>query len=350
MKLVHSFLASALALMFAGSYLYPVSADQIDSAFSQSVKIVNDSSQSAEFNKTYSYSLEAVTDPEKLDIIEQGGMPVSAGVEGALSLIESEVSFSFSVDAGVGEYSETKEIPFAIDMDLFTNPGVYRYELSCDTTGDVAVLDAYILREEGSLTLGGCIFYEDGVKVNGFVDEYVVEEGETTLYNAIFRFIDTEGNKIADDIVLTSTVIDDPSIKSDRPVKAASLPGRTLGVANRFNSGLVILYTMSYDQLDSALEEYDIVKKSLLSDGYKLISDDVASHPEGESWFADDPAQTNIYYITFEKSNPSPINPKTGEPIPVFTYYAIGFTTVGAVLFLIIVIKNKKENNSKEEN
>ena len=276
-------------------------------------------------SKTYEYQLAPVTDADILSVSDPDSVKPSAGIVEGLSLSTTSL--------------------------VFDNCGIYRYELDNLTTGDSRYVDVYIINDDTKLVFEACIFYETDdfgtdhmTKSTCFTDHYDIDEKtETFMYTAIFRFEDENGDLLVEDVVFNETRTQ--KAKSAMPIKAK---------ISSFGAGDFI-FNEVVETPELALTQYAAIMKTFEDQKYTVISDDVAAHVEGTSWFGDDPETPVIYHVVLRAPQPTPTpvpsEPKTGEDFPVFIYYVIGYSvfTVGAIAAIIVIV-NKNKKNSKEEN
>ena len=342
--------ACLCSLSLIGSLAGGVMAAEPDIVFKQTLTASNPNIFDYTMNsRTYEYSVTPVTDADVLSV-KASDIAVSAGAEGGLTLTTPSVAFdNIVVPAQTDDYSVSKDITLDLNIDKFSAPGVYRYELSNDTTGDSRYADIYLINGLIGLEFESCIFYEADSfaagnmnKSTSFIDTVSIDqENETFVYTAIFRFEDEQGNTLVEDIVFTET--------RTQPAKEQLI----FKAAARRD----IVFNEVVDSVDSALTQYNLVLTSFKEQSYTVISDDVAAHPEGESWFGDDPATPMVYHIVLKAPvptatpTPSSDTPKTGDSPMIFIYLAVGGVSVIALIGACVIIKNKtsKSKNNRED-
>ncbi len=303
-------------------------------------------------SKTYEYQLAPVTDADILSVSAPDSVKPSAGIVEGLSLSTTSLAFeNCIVPAEVELFVDYRDIEFNFNVNAYTTPGIYRYELDNLTTGDSRYVDIYIINDDTKLVFEACIFYETDdfgtdhmTKSTCFTDHYDIDEKtETFMYTAIFRFEDENGNLLVEDVVFNETRTQ--KAKSAMPIKAK---------ISSFGAGDFI-FNEVVETPELALTQYAAIMKTFEDQKYTVISDDVAAHVEGTSWFGDDPETPVIYHVVLRAPQPTPTpvpsEPKTGEDFPVFIYYVIGYSvfTIGAIAAIIVIV-NKNKKNSKEEN
>ena len=249
-------------------------------------------------SRSFSYTLEA-EEPEGIDGIEKG-------VEGGVVLQTETLDFSLSDGK-----DQTKPITMSFDITPFDHAGTYRYRLTNTTQSEYRLLDVTVLYDNGQLVLSSYHFYTaSGVKDTGFVYVPAIVSS-----NIIFRFVDTSGDKIADDITFTedhepfgaiSVVDDNPvvepmpmSFNMDEPVvlEKTSTPIKALA---SFNGPEILMADVTATSGTDAYGMYEVTLQGLLDKGYSVVTDEIADHGNTGSWAKQD--GDNIYTVTMMSS------------------------------------------------
>lgn len=308
----------------AGSMVLPVFAASLDEdqiVLEQKITVHNTNTTDVQVDtNTYTYSIEPVSDADVLGIVPFEGATVTSGLEDAVVLTTESVDFgSLLIEGGVTEYTDSADIVLEVSVENFTSAGIYRYEIVNETTDDFRYLDVYILYEDGELCLSGYNLYEGEAfsvsnmkKCDGFEDSYqadVIEEPEEGDYEVIFRFVDANGNLLADDICVTERRVIASAMLA--PVKNASRPSRN-GSVSPVNE------IVSVNTIDQALAAYEDIKAALINQDYVVTRDDVADHVEGSDWFGTSTTEPMIYYVVFGQEG-EPLDTPTPTPTPMAT-------------------------------
>ena len=342
--------------ILAGSVMGPVYADEEPSStdlmsFTQTVNVTNpNKAEKTQDLGTFSYSLTPVTDLDLLAVRSSDTVQISAGVESGLALESDSLDFSdITVPAKTSDFSVSKDNTFEFNIDAFTIPGIYRYELDNLSTDEARIIDLYIIYDESVLTLENYNMYvledlEQGVltKSFGFTNDFEMSSD----YDIVFRFEDTDDNLLAEDITFVESVGGTPMFRENKPLKAAmkaaSIPGsNTLSVLAVYNSIQAI-------GISDALSLYQETLDRILGKDYTLESDEVAEHDPETPWNKGNIDEESVYHVTF-KAKSSSIIPQTGEPATAFIYLTMACLSVIGLVFCCVIIKNKRTKNTMEE-
>lgn len=132
--------------------------------------------------------------PETSELTSTGGMPVTAGVKGAVTLSPTFVNFSNEdlkrTDNDDGTTTITAQLSAVLADTMFPAPGIYRYKItqkSLDLDGlkvtyKELFLDVYVENEENGGTdyvVKGCTLSAEagsGKKADGFVNDYATHK------------------------------------------------------------------------------------------------------------------------------------------------------------------------------
>ena len=230
---------------------------------------------------------------------------IETGIEGGCILQTGTLNFLLSE----GE-NQTKSISIDCDTTAFDHAGIYRYRLTNLTQNEYGLLEITILSENGQLKFTNYAFYSaDGTtKINGFT--YTTTDTPTppslVTSNIIFRFVDEQGNSLADDICfveeheqmlappIMATDNGDVEEKTVSVVKGASRYGNLVAFAPVWATGYTDAYSM-----------YEVVLAGLLNDGYTVITDEIATHGNTGNWAKSN--EDTVYTVTMA----SPQSPDT---------------------------------------
>ena len=248
-------------------------------------------------SRSFSYTLEA-EEPEGIDGIEKG-------VEGGVVLQTETLDFSLSDGK-----KQTKPITMSFDVTPFDHAGTYRYRLTNTSQNEYRLLDVTVLYDNGQLVLSSYHFYTaNGVKDTGFIYVPAIVNS-----NIIFRFVDTDGTQIADDIVFTEshepfgqTVVDnDPVVLEplaytfDEPVVVEKTNTTVVKGVARFNEPMLLMDPVNATSGSDAYGMYEVTLQGLLDKGYSVVKDEVAEHGNTGSWAKQD--GDNVYTVTMMNS------------------------------------------------
>lgn len=243
-------------------------------------------------NAQFKYSIS----PAETSELTNTGMPVTAGVEGAVSLSPSSVNYSaqglLSVDNADGK---TKTITAQMSVILVTSkfkaPGIYRYKITqmeppldgLNVTHEALFLDVYVENNGADFVVKGCTLSAEagsGKKTDGFVNKYAthkltitkVVDGNQGDKNKDFDF--TVTIKGADGEAYKYATVKDGTTSNE--IEAKSGTAISVSLKNRES---VIFYGLSSE------DKFAVTEKDYGNDGYKTsykIGDDTSS-TEGNS-------------------------------------------------------------------
>lgn len=303
--------------------------------FNQMLSVTNNRTYDVDdCNFAYAYALT----PETEDLTG-----VVSGIDGGVTLDTASVVFSNFVVSASSSKELTSPISLTVDVSKFSAAGIYRYRLTNSTTNDYVFLDVSILEESGNLVLASYNFYnKDLTKSTGFVDRFTLEPVLVDC-NVIFRFVDQNGTLIADDISFNETR--EQTVRVASGVMVIDLLGATITVANG---------TDAYSQ-------YEVILANLKSQGYTVISDEVAAH--GNSGYWSEIGVQKIYTVKMQApSNPTPTPeptppsnptptlppdaPKTGDDRNPMLYVGIAMISVTVIVggIAYIIIRKKRRD------
>lgn len=161
-------------------------------------------------NATFNYSIAPAK--EESELASTGGMLVTAGVDGAVSLSPAFVNFSnkdLTSTENTGEKTKTitAKLSAEIKTSLFKAPGIYRYKITqtppqldgLNVTYKELFLDVYVENGDTDYVVNGCTLSAEagsGKKADGFVNDYAthkltikkVVKGNQGDKNKDFRF------------------------------------------------------------------------------------------------------------------------------------------------------------------
>lgn len=138
-------------------------------------------------NVKFNYSIVPASENE---CTSTGGMPVTPGVDGAVSLSPDSVNYS---DKGLtsanvdGTKTITAQLSAVLDASLFTAPGIYRYKITqkkpvldgLSVTHEALFLDVYVENGGTDYVVKGCTLSAEagsGKKTDGFVNDYATHK------------------------------------------------------------------------------------------------------------------------------------------------------------------------------
>lgn len=246
-------------------------------------------------NAQFSYLIS----PAETSELTNTGMPVTAGVEGAVSLSPSSVNYydsRFSSEVNTDGVTKTITVPMSVRLytSEFAAPGIYRYKITQtppeldglnDDEHKELFLDVYVENGDSGLVAKGCTLNTaagSGDKTSGFKNTYVTHKLTITKVVA-----GNQGDKKKDfDFTVTikgaegeayryATVKDGTTTLNENNAK----PGTTISVSLK-NGESVIFYGLSLN------DKFTVTETNYSSDGYKTsykISDDTSSKEEDNS-------------------------------------------------------------------
>ena len=227
-------------------------------------------------NVMFNYSIAPAS---KNELTSTGGMPVTAGVDGAVSLSPASVNYSAKMlnheNAG-GTTTLTAQLSAVLDASKFTAPGIYRYKITqtppeldgLDVAHEELFLDVYVENGNPGLVANGCTLSTaagSGDKTSGFENKYVTHK------LTIEKVVDgNQGDKNKDfDFTVTIKGADGEAYKyatvkggttTPNEIKAAS--GTAISVRLK-NGESVIFYGLSSE------DKFTVTEADYRSDGYK---------------------------------------------------------------------------------
>ena len=359
MKLKESIagLISAAILLSASSVVLADEEFKVD--FTQTYVVTNEdsSSQTPEIPSSHFYVTQ-VQDASILNISTVPGINnVNNGNPENVAITNPDVAFNDTVPANTENYQVDYPVELIFNDNVAT--GVYRYELH-KTTGDLdefCYFDVYIFTDETAVN-----FYESSnfsnaqVKIVGFTDNYLIEQGEVISYNytSIIQFQLEDGTLIHDDISIGYNVTNPPI--DNAPVrKLSARPTSRVLDASRVN----FAETTNDISFQPALDEYETVLAQLLASGYEVVKDEVAENTSG-IWFSNDPNETLIFHVYMKAvdgptvtpeptATPTPSEPKTGDDFNPVYYTTLAIVSILGLASGVIYIRSKKIKKNKDE-
>lgn len=227
-------------------------------------------------NVMFNYSIASAS---KNELTSTGGMPVTAGVDGAVSLSPASVNYSdkkLNHENAGGTTTITAQLSAVLDASKFTAPGIYRYKITqtppeldgLDVAHEELFLDVYVENGNPGLVANGCTLSTaagSGDKTSGFENKYVTHK------LTIEKVVDgNQGDKNKDfDFTVTIKGADGEAYKyatvkggttTPNEIKAAS--GTAISVRLK-NGESVIFYGLSSE------DKFTVTEADYRSDGYK---------------------------------------------------------------------------------
>lgn len=227
-------------------------------------------------NVMFNYSIAPAS---KNELTSTGGMPVTAGVDGAVSLSPASVNYSdkkLNHENADGTTTITAQLSAVLDASEFTAPGIYRYKITqtppeldgLDVAHEELFLDVYVENGNPGLVANGCTLSTaagSGDKTSGFENKYVTHK------LTIEKVVDgNQGDKNKDfDFTVTIKGADGEAYKyatvkggttTPNEIKAAS--GTAISVRLK-NGESVIFYGLSSE------DKFTVTEADYRSDGYK---------------------------------------------------------------------------------
>lgn len=131
----------------------------------------------------FNYSIAPASENE---LTSTGGMPVTAGVDGAVSLSPASVNYSdkgLTSENADGTTTITAQLSAVLKTSNFTAPGIYRYKITqqkpvldgLNVTHEALFLDVYVENGGTDYVVKGCTLSPEagsGKKADGFVNDY----------------------------------------------------------------------------------------------------------------------------------------------------------------------------------
>lgn len=138
-------------------------------------------------NVMFNYSIAPASENE---LTSTGGMPVTAGVDGAVSLSPASVNYSdkkLKHENADGTTTITAQLSAVLDATEFTAPGIYRYKITqqkpvldgLNVTHEALFLDVYVENNGTGYVVKGCTLSSEAgssKKTDGFVNDYVTHK------------------------------------------------------------------------------------------------------------------------------------------------------------------------------
>lgn len=227
-------------------------------------------------NVMFNYSIAPAS---KNELTSTGGMLVTAGVDGAVSLSPASVNYSdkkLNHENAGGTTTITAQLSAVLDASKFTAPGIYRYKITqtppeldgLDVAHEELFLDVYVENGNPGLVANGCTLSTaagSGDKTSGFENKYVTHK------LTIEKVVDgNQGDKNKDfDFTVTIKGADGEAYKyatvkggttTPNEIKAAS--GTAISVRLK-NGESVIFYGLSSE------DKFTVTEADYRSDGYK---------------------------------------------------------------------------------
>lgn len=286
--------------------------------------------------------------PAETSELTNTGMPVTAGVEGAVSLSPTSVNFSnkgLTSTENTGEETKTitAKLSAEIKTSLFKAPGIYRYKITQTPSGldglnvtyKELFLDVYVENEENGgsgYVVKGCILRTEagsGEKTAGFLNKYVthkltitkVVKGNQGDKNKDFNFTFTIKGADGESYEY-ATVKNGATTMSQTPATS----GTAVTVSLKHGES-VIVYGLSSE------DKFAVTEADYHSEGYKTsykIGDDTSS-TEGNS-IAEKGIGTSDTTVTFTNTKEATV--PTDVIRTVVPYAAIvAFAAVMGVVF-----------------
>lgn len=243
-------------------------------------------------NVMFNYSIAPAS---KNELTSTGGMPVTAGVDGAVSLSPASVNYSdkkLNHENADGTTTITAPLSAVLDASKFTAPGIYRYKITqtppeldgLDVAHEKLFLDVYVENSNSGLVAKGCTLSTaagSGDKTSGFENNYFTHK--LTIKKIVAG---NQGDKNKDfDFTVKIKGADGEAYKyatvkggTTTPNKINAESGTAISVSLK-NGESVIFYGLSSE------DKFTVTETDYRSDGYKTsykIGDD-ASSTEGNS-------------------------------------------------------------------
>ena len=138
-------------------------------------------------NVMFNYSIAPAS---KNELTSTGSMPVTAGVDGAVSLSPDSVNYSdekWNHENADGTTTITAPLSAVLDVSKFKAPGIYRYKITqqkpvldgLNVTNGALFLDVYVENNGTDYVVKGCTLSAEagsGKKTDGFVNDYATHK------------------------------------------------------------------------------------------------------------------------------------------------------------------------------
>lgn len=293
-------------------------------------------------NANFEYSISPAGTSE---LTSTSGMPVTAGVKGAVSLSPSSVNFSaqdlLSVNNTDGiTKTITAHLSASLDISKFKAPGIYRYKITqtppqldgLPVTPQELFLDVYVENGSSDYVVGGCTLSVEagsGEKTAGFVNKYVTQK--LTIKKVVAG---NQGDKNKDfDFTVTIKGTDGEAYKYATVKDGTTTPNENMAASGaaisvRLKNGeSVIFYGLSSE------DKFTVTEKDYHGIGYKTsykIGDDTS--PTEGNYIAEKAIGTSDTTVTFTNTKEATV--PTDVIRTVVPYAAIvAFAAVMGVVF-----------------
>lgn len=135
----------------------------------------------------FNYSIAPASENE---LTSTGGMPVTVGVDGAVSLSPASVNYSdkkLKHENADGTTTITAQLSAVLDASKFMAPGIYRYKITqqkpvldgLNVTHEALFLDVYVENDGTDYVVKGCTLSAEAgsaEKTDGFVNDYATHK------------------------------------------------------------------------------------------------------------------------------------------------------------------------------
>ena len=224
------------------------------------------------------------------------------GVEGGVTLQTTTLTFN-STDGN----EQSKPVSLSINSSAFTSAGIYQYRLS--NQYEYCILEVTMVNNGGAILCDSYCFYDQtGVKTDKLWYGEALIPPPIALNEISIKFVDNEGNEIADTIVFGETkglVAEAPVVETpaEEPV------GEPLAVEPKNEPVVKGLQRLSANfepdiinaevqavSVDEAYGMYEVTLQGLLDKGYTVVTDEVAEHGKTGIWAKND--SDTVYTVT----------------------------------------------------
>lgn len=220
----------------------------------------------------------SIAPASKNELTSTGGMPVTAGVDGAVSLSPDSVNYSdkkLKHENADGTTTITAPLSAVLDASKFTAPGIYRYKITqqkpvlngLNVTHEALFLDVYVENNGTGFVVKGCTLSAEagsGKKTDGFANDYA------THMLTIKKIVEgNQGDKNKDfDFTVTIKGADGETYKY-----ATVKGGTTTPNENNAASGTAIRVSLKNEESVifyglSSSDTFTVAEKDYSSDGY----------------------------------------------------------------------------------
>lgn len=220
----------------------------------------------------------SIAPASKNELTSTGGMPVTAGVDGAVSLSPDSVNYSdkkLKHENADGATTITAPLSAVLEVSKFTAPGIYRYKITqqkpvlngLNVTHEALFLDVYVENNGTGFVVKGCTLSAEagsGKKTDGFANDYA------THMLTIKKIVEgNQGDKNKDfDFTVTIKGADGETYKyatvkggTTTPNENNAASGTAISVSLK-NEESVIFYGLS------SSDTFTVAEKDYSSDGY----------------------------------------------------------------------------------